>query len=263
MPRPAAFEDAEAMWKHARPTLVIVATPSNTHASFLNMFLTSKTHVLVEKPVAWTGAPTDDAAEFARAFHEAGLHLAVHAQWPYTLPTYRALHPSVDPASASTFEMRLAPRAGGLQGVVDSLSHPLSLLAAVRPDDQASLADIQVSAPSTTRTDVRFRYEAAGQGIAAHVRLEPVEAAPRPAAYAFDGVFAHRVIDMPSYAMALQDEGDQRIPLPDPSRLLVGSLLDRVATGPPDAVDPALVPGMRHLGAIWQAAKAVEFPPSA
>ena len=158
--------------------------------------------------------------------------------------------------------MRLAPRVGGLAGLVDSLSHPLSLLAAVCPDPDATLGEIAVAAPSAKKTEVRFVYQTPKRTIEVEVALAPVPEPPRPAAYAFDGAWAHRSISMPEYAMTLHDGAGRRIPLPDPSRLLVGSLLERIAAGPPDAVDPALVPGMRHLVTLWRVARDVEFPPT-
>ena len=137
MPRPRAFANADEMWEAVDPMLVVVASPPNTHVRFLNKALTSRTHALCEKPIGWEDGPSKELDTLVHAFHDAELHLAVHAQWPFTLPTYRALYPDVTLDRAKSFAMILCPRAPGLGGLVDSLSHPLSVLAAVCPDPEA------------------------------------------------------------------------------------------------------------------------------
>ena len=231
---------------------MVVASPPNTHVRFLNKALTSRTHALCEKPIGWEDGPSKELDTLVHAFHAAELHLAVHAQWPFTLPTYRALYPDVTLDRAKSFAMILCPRAPGLAGLVDSLSHPLSVL----------VDEIRITVDDQGFIRVRFAYCGAGRRIGADVHLVPDRIVPRPAAYGFDDAVAAREVEMPAYAMSLRAGGSRRIPLPDPSRLLVGSLLDRIAAGPPDAVDPAIALGMRHLEEIWRVARHVEFPES-
>ena len=259
MPRPRAYGDAETMLEQVAPDVLIIASPPNTHARFLYMALTCGAHVLCEKPVAWS-APDARAEPLAQDFQAAGLHLVAHAQWPFTLPYYRTLHPTIAVEGASSFEMRLSPRRAGLQGLVDSLSHPLSVLATALPDSGARLRDASCEALDADRTEIRFVYEGSDHAIRARVSLCRVPEAPRPAAYAFDGAWAHRSIALPDYTMTLHDGAGRGIPLPDPSRLLVGSLFERIAAGSPVVVDPAVVPGVKHLTTLWRVAREVEFP---
>lgn len=257
MPRPAALGDVDALWR-IDAQLLIIASPPPTHATFLRGALQHGLHVLCEKPVAWASGHGQEGATLHDAFRQAGLHLRVHAQWPYTLPTYAALHPHVDLARATTFEMRLSPSRPGSTEVVHALPHALSLLQAACPDPSADVHDVQVERLATDHTDVRFAYVTAARSLAVHLTLRAVADPPRPASYAFDGAWGHREISGPAYAMHLRAADGRRIPLPDPSRLLVGSVLERIASGPPDAADPALVPGMRHVDTLARAVQSLD-----
>ena len=264
LPEPAAYVDPDRLWRDVAPDLVVIASPPPTHADFLARALRMRTHVLCEKPVAH-GTPRPGPT-WAPRFVGAGLHLVVHAQWPFTLPTYRALHPDARPERATRFAMHLAPRHRGIAGVEDSLSHPLSLLAAVCPGPDARVEQVSVSRDDATWR-VAFDYVVAPRRIACTVTLSPGAAPPRPAAYAFDGAWAHRTIGT-NYSMKLNAAGGavpsgeapvgEGIVLPDPSALLVRSVVERVAQGAPVHVDPALVPGARLLDALCQAARLSE-----
>ncbi len=157
------------------------------------------------------------------------------------------------------FFMRLSPRTSGPAMLPDCLSHPLSILAATLPDDRAQVHGVTVDGGRVGEdaADVEFIYEGAGRSIRCRVELVQCEEPPRPAAYGFDGRIAERTIEMEGYKMALEAEG-RRIPLPDPTPLLVRSFIEAVTTGAAPRVNPAARPGMRHLLQIVEAA---EHPP--
>lgn len=238
------------------PQAVVIACPHESHATFLRHALDAGLHVLCEKPLVWGDAdPVVEGEGLARAFLDARRHLHVNTQWPFTLPTYARLFPETRGSAPARFRMHLSPRSTGLAMLVDALPHALSMLAALLPDPQAILDEIDVQlGDSGRRASVCFTYAAAGGRVAAQVHLQRAEQQPRRAAYALDDRVARRVVQLPSYAMALESEA-QRIPLPDPTPLLVRSFLDAVAAGPPREAHPGAVPGMRHLAQIVAAAQ--------
>ena len=255
--RPAAYASAAAFHDHPGVDALVVSGPHDTHVAHLEAGLARGLHVLCEKPLVWGVAdPGGTADRLAADFAARGLHLRVNAQWPWTLETFRALHPEA-PRLPRHFRMELPPRLRGLAGMLDSLSHPLSVLAALAPDPDASLRGLAFDglAPEAERCGVQFTYVAAGHAIQAEVWLDSRPDPERRTRYVLDGYGATRRVDPGSYAMTLEDEG-RRIPLADPTPRLVRSFLDAATSGAPARVDAAAVPGMRHLVQILEAAAA-------
>ena len=54
----------------------------------------------------------DDTTD--RAFLDAGLHLRLNTQWPFTLPTYADLYHDVCVHVPERFTMQMAPRSAGV-----------------------------------------------------------------------------------------------------------------------------------------------------
>jgi len=248
---------AEMLTREALDVLV-VASPHEAHDVALEGALEAGLHVLCEKPLCWGGRDlAARAARYARKFLRRGLHLQVQTQWPWTLPTYRALFPQVLLDAPRTFEMELWPASRGPRRCPDALPHPSSLLAAVLPDPQARVEDpvVRVRGGSTGRVEVHFRYVAAGHEVDARIVLNQGSTTPRPAAYGFDGCIARRVIEPATYTMRLVTD-DRWIDLPDPTPLRVRDFLADVSSGAPPRVDLAIVPGMDHLvriAEVWPA----------
>jgi len=246
---PHGFTDARAMFAGTRPDAVVIASPHPTHAEYLALSLQARAHVLCEKPVCWGGeTPSDEAEAFGAAYLKAGLHLRINAQWPQTLPTYRELAPTALAKTPQRFWMHMSPSGTGLAMLLDSLPHPLSLLNTVLPDPDAELRDIHIESadPSNANLVVCFDLVAAGAVVSCEIQLVQSVEQPRPAAYGFNGHDAHRDVTLSPFQLHMT-YGDRRVPLPDPTPLLVRSFLDDVAGGPPTAIDPSVRPGMRQL----------------
>ena len=258
--RPAAFTDIDVLIEAVTPEAIVIASPTRTHETYLERALQARVHVLCEKPLLWNyDDPAGRAAEFAEGFRTAGRVLRVNAQWPFTLPSYRELHPDV-PRAPARFEMRMAPAAQGLDILFECLPHPLSLLATVTGDPSAEIRRPDVR-PIEDGWDVRFDYAARSGSIGCRVVLEHCAAQPRPAAYGFDGRMAHRRVELEPYRFFLEGAG-RAIPLPDPTPLLVRSFLAEAASSAPAEIDLAAVPGVAHLVRLVRAATEASGPPS-
>ncbi|MDF1700726.1 MAG: Gfo/Idh/MocA family oxidoreductase [Planctomycetota bacterium] len=242
----------------AEPEALIIASPRETHGRWLDFALAHGLHALCEKPLVWSSGSPDaenEGALLVNAFHERACLLRVNTQWPWTLPTFRTLHPEA-PAVPAQFAMQMPPRVAGLEAVIDSMSHPLSMLAHFAPDRDARLDDLQVQegGRDATRWRFTFRYAAAARAIEADIVLDATPDAARTTTYALDGFRASRQVDPGTYAMTLAD-GDRRIPLPDPTPRLVRSFLDTATRGETHPLDPAADPGLRHLIEIVRVAR--------
>ncbi len=226
---------------------LVIATPDTTHDHWIHRGLEARLHILCEKPLVWgRGDPAEGARIIVARAGEQQRVLRVATQWPFTLPTYETLFPGVS-ATATSFFMRLSPTAGGRDMFRVSLSHPLSLLAAVAPDIDARVVDPEVTFADGGREGrLQFVYRSAERELDCTVHLVQQADQPREAAYGFDDHIAHRLVDLDDYSMALEG-GGHRVPMPDPMRLLVRSFLQDAAMDQPRPVDPSVETGMRHL----------------
>ncbi|MDJ0976436.1 MAG: Gfo/Idh/MocA family oxidoreductase [Planctomycetota bacterium] len=250
--RPAGYVDVGTMLAQEAPDVCVIASPDETHAAYLELCLGHRVHVLCEKPVCWGGpAPDDEALRLGEALKDAGLHLVVNAQWPLTLPAYRALFPAIDPARARRFRMRMSPASRGRDMLPATLPHPISLLLAAAPDGPTHIEAVRHAwgDGADDALTVTFTFVHAQGRIDAEIEIVSVPAQPRPAGYGFDDSWAAREVDLDTYRMRLRD-GQRTVPLPDPTPLLVRSFLDRVRGAPPVSLDPSVDPGMAHLLAL-------------
>lgn len=238
---------------------LVVASPAASHRGLLEQALTARLHVLCEKPFVWdVEEPSRTAAGIVHAFEASGLVLDEHCQWRETLPAYLVLHPHALELPVRRFEMELAPTTVGEEALVDTVSHPLSLLQAglgrtgqLRPGADLDMADVRFHAAGDDRLTAAFTLrDERGEGVEVELRLRRHPEQPRPAAYAFDGRRADRRILLPGYEMRLGD-GARDVPLEDPMRLAVARFVRRIRgldAGP--RVDPAIEPRMAALERI-------------
>jgi len=223
------YHDLASMVSRHAPDGVVIASPTPTHLEYLEGALDASLPVLCEKPLVWGCAePAAVASRLATEFQERGLLLMENVQWPCTLPAFRELHPLARTERPRTFEMLLSPSVRGVDALVESLPHPLSML-----DPLLSRAVDIAFSRDDKGLSIRFRI----RPTVVTIRLLWTDALPRRAAYAFDGCRADRSVDPDAYAISFRD-GERSVAVPDPLRALLALFLQRLER-PPES-DPGI-----------------------
>jgi predicted dehydrogenase len=247
----AVFADAPAL-AHSGVAALVVAAPPEHHEVGLRAALAAGIACLCEKPLV----PAERIAagrELVAAFGGAGLLLFENCQWPYVLPALAALHPRRERASAPRLvAMGLSPSQAGAAMVADSLSHLLSVVQALLPDDaelQLRAAAHDARSPAATADVVRlsFDWRAAAAdarcgapaglptgpptGLTAELHLQVCPQPPRPAWLAVDGVRMDRQIG-PDHAIAFAAAA-RTLAIADPMDQLVAAFAAALARPEP------------------------------
>lgn len=232
---------AEALVE-ARVSVLVIAAPVDAHEAALEAAARAGVSVLCEKPILRPDRAAGDRVDaLTQRFTDSGLGIEELCQWPYTLPAFRALHPEA-PECPTEFSMLLAPASSGSERIVDSLSHPLSLLTTLagpgRLEPEIENIELQES-DSDRGPELRVCFDASttsGRSIRAAVRLLQVDAPPRPAGYGWDGFDAEREIDLPDYRQRFVDPAVQGlavrglgVAVADPLRALIADVIPRLA----------------------------------
>ncbi len=217
------YADVEELFAAEELEGAAILAPAHAHARLLEAARRARVATLCEKPLVWGGAdPAAEAARLVADFERDGLLLLENCQWPETLPAFARLHPGALDEPVARFVMRLSPVTVDARGLVDSLSHPLSLLQALAPDPEARLAAIEYGplAGRDGALQLDFRLRGPRCDVAARVELVPGAGPPREASYAVNDRRAERRIDPVDYSMAFVD-GERRVDVPDPLGLRV------------------------------------------
>lgn len=89
--RVPVFDSFEEMLRHARPELVLIGTPPDSHAGYCLQALESGAHVLCEKPFV---SSLDEADMVIEAAHHAGRVVALNHEFR-EMPIFRAIRDQV------------------------------------------------------------------------------------------------------------------------------------------------------------------------
>ena len=159
---PRGYVDLDTMLAAEPLDALAILSPAVHHATCLEAALAARLHCLCEKPLVWGVAdPTGTARRLVEGFASAGLTLFENCQWPYTLEAFEALQPGVLSATPRRFEMELAPSVSGPPMLVDSLSHPLSVLQALAPAEKPRIEAPRFDTRDAgERIHVGFRWQA-------------------------------------------------------------------------------------------------------
>ena len=244
------YTELGAMLEGESLDALAILSPAETHERYLAAAAERGLHALCEKPLCW-GAPdpSERAARVVAGFAERGLLLMENCQWPFALPAFEALHPGALSRPPSRFEMLLEPVSRGLQSLVDSLPHPISLLQTLLPG-ASRVSEIAFSTrdPAAAQLTVRLRYETEAAACDAEVRLASGAGWPRRAELALDGRRARRLVSPEGYRLSFADAG-RSVPLPDPLTRLVAAFVDALRSGSRTRTEPILQ-RMQVLSAI-------------
>lgn len=256
--------------------LVAICSPREAHLEQVRAALAAGCHVFCEKPfVWWEGLERDPEGEAAlrdviepllSEFAAKGLQLTLNTQWPFTLPGFEALHPQARAKPLQRFEMHLGPTRVGHEAVLDSGSHPLSMLYALAGASCAGLENVHVRFSDAERAAMTCTFDylppaepAGGVSpgrVEVELRLTQHPEPPRPAGYAINGFAVNRQIQLPDYSLSFEAQGRTQA-LPDPLSAAVADVLTRIRAAAPLEPEPVLA-GALHLHRLVQAARNAE-----
>lgn len=261
--RARGFLSLEALLRDEPVQVVAVCSPPERHLEAVRPALEAGCHVFCEKPFWWDDAlPDAPEGQLEVALDglldladRKGAHVAMNAQWPFTLEGYRQLWPGVLDGPVRTFEMTLSPFSTGLQMVVDSASHVISMLQALAGPGR--VRDVAPSWTGERRLDLRFGWEGSRGRVEATLRLVHCPEPPRPAGYAIDGKAVERRITLPSYRLSFAAAG-RNVPIRDPLEASVESFVRSVRSAA-RADRAVLTGGMIELRRLVVASRAQEM----
>ena len=262
LPRARGHVGLDALLDAEELDALAILSPVETHAACLEAALAAGLHVLCEKPFVWGGpSPAATARALVDGFAARGLVLRENCPWPYALRSFEQLHPGVVGRPPRRFSMRLSPSATGRAMLIDALPHPLSVLQALSGVAPARIESPRFSShdPAAATLTLRFDFRSEARDVEAEVELVGASPPPRQVWIELDGQRARRRVQMPDYAMWLED-GERSVPLADPLALLVADFVKhvrRAASGQAPARAADVAWRMDHLESLVSAFESV------
>jgi hypothetical protein len=189
---------------------------------------------LCEKPLFWDDGKPVDPKEVERLvdrFCGEGQLLQLVAQWPETLVEYYSIYPEAKDQPVEQFEMLLGPASSGINMVIDSLPHVLSMVHCL-----TGVGEVQNSRAATKNPEhltVSFDYRHATGRLEVTVDLVQTPESPRPAGYAINGHAVRRSIQLPEYQMMFTGESGKQAAVEDPLKKRVRNYLADLESGQP------------------------------
>lgn len=252
--------------------IVAICSPAEAHLRDLEVAIEAGCHIFCEKPMWWSSEITSDSQARAKIRQRAAAlvdrciekrrFLALNTQWPFTLPAFRELHPSVygEDRPVRSFSMWLSPVSRGLPMIVDSAPHLLSMLQALLGFGRLQNIDIQyqdlpeVGAQAQARLTFDYLHDQGQTAVTFKLRRCP--GLPRPAGYCINGASVERHIEPLDYMISFENES-RRVPVRDPLAVCVEHFVDALQTRcQPDRT--SLVDGMTQLHELFTAASSRE-----
>jgi hypothetical protein len=203
---------------------VAIASPAQTHYTYLSASMEHRLSVFCEKP--FLDPSRDDLpGDLETLFHLArknGATVAMNSQWPFCLPSYEELCGTLLPEKVHRFSIRLSPLSTGREMIPDSVPHGLSLLHAVL--GAGTVHDLSFEKGDSS-LGITFTYASTDTDCAVNMQLVRETTQPRTFSFGFNGHVADRFIDMASYEISLAF-GDHQLVIPDPLGLSVRDFVD-------------------------------------
>lgn len=222
-----AYPDLPTLLRETRPDGIAICTSTEAHQQHLLDAADAGVAALCEKPLLWRDGddPVRATERVLERFEAAQRGIILNTQWPHLLAPFFTLYPEVSKQPLHSFEMYLAPSAVGLDMVVESVSHPLSLLfALVGPGRVEGRSCRYQEESGIGQTHVSFDFHHATGTVAGLVHLKTEPNQPRNAWFALNGKRVDREIRPPHYGIALRSDA-RTIAVDDPLRLQIRNFL--------------------------------------
>ncbi len=260
----AAYESLEILLQNHSIDIVVISTPVDSHFQYLTTAIHAGCHVFCEKPLWWPNNElmthhdviriTSETSALVNACHENKVLLQLNTQWPYTLPTYYDLHPSLkSQSSIKSFTMWLSPQSHGNTMIIDTVSHLLSMLYALVGNGKINNIESNFhTANSNQDLEIQFDYLHAFGDTKASIKLTSSNSFPKPAAYAINGMRVDRHVELPNYLISLRSN-DEQLPIEDPLVCSIKNFLSTIQSKA-STDEVTLIDGMTHLAQIYLAA---------
>lgn len=223
--------------------IVAVCSPAHTHLNQLEMAAQAGCHVFSEKPLWWSDHLTrsngavnevrERSQRLLEQFLRQGRYLALNTQWPFTLDAFRQIHPQagIDDGPIRHFSMWLSPTSGGVDMLVDSAPHLLSMLYALTGRGELERLRVHfrdipgLGKQSGLELSCDYAHE---RGITTvQFNLARCLQPPRPAGYSVNGFGVQRHVELPSYLLSFVSNGES-VPIRDPLAAAVEDFVQAV-----------------------------------
>lgn len=257
------YDDFDQLLKNHDIDIVVISSPAKSHYSYLHTAIEAGCHIFCEKPLWWpennisTLEDIEDITNKTIALlnkcNAKKSVLQLNTQWPYTLPTYFELYPQIkDNSEINSFSMWLAPQSHGAEMIVDTISHPLSMLYTLLGAGKLNKLDSNFhQLESGQDLVVNFEYLHARGDTQVSISLTSSDSFPKPAAYAINGLRVDRHVELPNYLISLHSS-DKQMPVIDPLESSIKNFISSIhSKATSDEV--ALIDGTTHLAEIYLA----------
>lgn len=266
------FTSLAALLQSEPVDIVAVCSPAEAHLPQLEMAVQAGCHVFSEKPLWWSDQLTrcenparevrEPTQRLLEQFLKQRRYLALNTQWPFTLEAFRQLHPQarIGDGLIERFSMWLSPTSSGLNMVVDSAPHLLSMLQALAGPGVLEQVHVRYhNIPELgTRSGLELNCVYTHKRGTAQVqfKLARCPQPPRPAGYSVNGFGVQRHVDLPGYLLSFVSNGNT-VPVRDPLAAAVEGFVQAIDSGrAPDKT--SVVDGMVQLQQLVAVARAEE-----
>ena len=224
----AAYGDVASVLRVESLDALVISSPIETHCAALQLASKAGVHVLCEKPLVSleeSGAVPALLDEFVASNRT----VVENCQWPRVLPALERLYPEIAGQPVREVAMGLGPTGAGRRMVEDSLSHFLSVLQALHPQEVVRATHVEYSSRDRDAAELTLRMEftAGARQVAGSLHLQHCPSPPRPAWISVNGCRMDRRIQLPDYRQTFH-AADRVTPVDDPLGLLVYGFLQLI-----------------------------------
>ena len=230
--------------------IIVIASPPESHLSYLELAAENKLHIFCEKPFWWPENHLLKLANYEQILQKvidksnaSKRYIHLNTQWPYTLKDFVRLHPTaIINNEIKQFAMHLSPQSEGISMLIDAASHGLSMLYQLVGVGSLNHIDIQQRSNGTL---INFDYEHQKGHTKSTLGFIQSNETPKPASYQINGHTVNRTVSLPEYQIQLQSD-QQTIAIQDPLDASIRDFLASLDAGL-ESDESAIMLGARHL----------------